>query len=81
MKDQSDIKKCEICKEYATNICLQCMTYYCDNCSKYVHDKKENNNHKKEKIDLYVPIDTKCSIHKKYPIDYFCLDEKGNLKI
>ena len=80
MKDQpSVIKKCEICKEYATNLCLQCMIYYCDNCYKYVHDKKENNNHKKEKIDLYVPIDTKCSIHTKYPIDYFCLDEKGNI--
>ena len=76
MNEKSEIKKCEICKEYASNLCLQCMIYYCDACYKFVHDKKENNNHKKEKIDLYVPIDTKCSIHEKYPIDYFCLDEK-----
>ena len=71
------IKKCEICKEYASKICLNCLNYYCHNCNKFVHDKKENQNHKIEKIDYFVPIDTKCIEHPKYPLDYFCLNEKG----
>ena len=75
--EQNQIKKCEICKEYATSLCMKCMSYFCDSCFKYVHEKKENSQHKKEKIDNYVPIDTKCSTHINYPLDYFCLDEKG----
>ena len=40
--------------------------------------KKEiNNKHKKEKIDHIVQIDTKCSVHPKYPMEIFCVDEKG----
>ncbi len=74
-------KKCEICGETAKNICFNCMNYFCDSCYKYVHDKKEKNQHKKEKIDYFIPIDTKCSNHPKYPIDYFCLDEKGKIII
>ena len=73
----NQIKKCEICKEYATSLCLKCMSYFCDSCSKFIHDKKENSQHKKEKIDNFVPIDIKCALHTKYPMDYFCLDEKG----
>ena len=69
-------KKCEICKNSATILCLKCMSYYCDSCSKFIHNQKENNQHKPENIDLFVPIDTKCSMHSKYPIDYFCLEEK-----
>ena len=42
---------------------LDCLfiNYYCDSCYKIAHDKKEYNNHKKEQIDYYVPIETKCS--------------------
>ena len=73
----NQIKKCEICKEYATSLCLKCTSYFCDSCSKFIHNKKENSQHKKEKIDNFVPIDIKCALHSKYPMDYFCLDEKG----
>ena len=69
-------KKCEICKNSAKILCLKCVSYYCDSCSKFIHNQKENNQHKPENIDLFVPIDTKCSMHSKYPIDYFCLEEK-----
>ena len=68
---------CEICKEDAKNLCLKCISYYCDSCYKFVHDKKANIEHKKEKIDYFVPFDTKCPDHPKNPINLFCIDEKG----
>jgi len=74
-----NIIKCEICKEKGAFICLQCMNYYCEECYKYAHDKKGNSNHKKENIDYYVPINVKCPLHPKYPLDFFCIDDKGNL--
>ena len=70
-------KQCDICKESANNLCLKCMNYYCDICYKFVHGKKANNQHKKEKIDYFNPIDTKCSSHPNHAVDLFCLDEKG----
>jgi len=73
------IIKCEICKEKGDFICLQCMNYFCESCFKYVHDKKENSNHKKENIDYFVPFNVKCPLHQKYPLDFFCIDEKSNL--
>ena len=76
-KNQNNYKQCEICKTEATSLCLDCYNYYCDACSKYVHDKKENISHKKEKIDYYVPIDTKCPDHEGIRINLFCVDEKG----
>ena len=60
-----NFKQCEICEIEATNLCLECLSYYCEACYKYVHDKKAKNNHKKEKIDYFVPIDTKCPDHPK----------------
>ena len=74
---ESNFKYCEICKSEARSLCLECLNYYCEDCYKFVHDKKENSNHKKEKIDYYIPIDTKCSDHPKVPINLFCIDEKG----
>ena len=44
-----------------------------------IHDKKENANHKKEKIDYYLPIDLRCNVHQNIPLNLFCLDEKGNI--
>ena len=76
-KKHQNYKQCEICKIEATSLCLQCYNYYCDACFKYVHDKKENINHIKEKIDYFVPIDTKCPEHKGNIINLFCVDEKG----
>ena len=76
-KNKSIIKKCEICEIEATSICLKCMSYYCDDCFKYVHEKETKAQHKKEKIDYFIPIDTKCPEHPTVPINLFCLDEKG----
>ena len=39
--------------------------------------KKKNTNHKKEKIDYFVPIDTRCPEHEGNRINLFCIDEKG----
>ena len=76
-KNQRNNKHCEICKELATSLCLQCMNYFCDSCYKFVHDKKVNINHKKEKIDFFVPIDIKCPEHPSNLLNLFCVDEKG----
>ena len=75
--DKKNYKQCEICKIEANSLCLECSSYYCEECYKYVHNKKENVNHKKEKIDYFAPIDTKCPEHPKIPINLFCVNEKG----
>ena len=63
-------------------ICLECIcSYYCDNCYKLIHKIKINNNHKKENVDYFVPIETRCSEHQDVPLNLFCLDEKGNNNI
>ena len=72
-------KQCELCGETAKNLCLNCNSYYCDSCYKFVHEKKKNLEHKKEAIDPFVPIDTKCSSHPNIPLNLFCIDEKGNI--
>ena len=71
-------KLCEICGNDATSLCFKCISYFCEECYKYVHDKKINSQHRKEKIDYFVPYDTKCPQHPKIPITLFCKDEKGN---
>ena len=77
---KKNLKQCDICKaEEATSLCPQCFSYYCDGCFKQVHEKENNKEHKKEKIDYYVPIDTRCPEHAKIIINLFCLDEKGKL--
>ena len=75
--NQKNIKQCEFCQIEATSLCLECNNYYCDSCYKISHDKEEYSKHKKEKIDYFVPIDTKCQDHPKYPMHLFCCDEKG----
>jgi len=77
-KNQKNIKQCEMCRIPATNLCFECFIYFCDSCYKIIHDKLQDKNHKKEKIDYFAPIDTKCPEHKKVPINLFCIDEKGN---
>ena len=79
---QKNFKKCDICKvKEAKSLCPQCFSYYCDICFKAVHENEENKEHKKEKIDYFVPIDTRCSEHENIPINLFCIDEKSNIKI
>ena len=60
---------------------MECLfNYFCESCYKFIHDKKENSNHKKEKIDYYVPIDTRCLVHPKNSLNLFCIDENGKMK-
>ena len=74
---QNKVKKCEICQAEATSIWYKCFSYFCESCFKFVHDKQPNRDHKKEKIDYFVPIDIKCPEHTKNIINLFCVDEKG----
>ena len=76
-QNDNQIKKCEIYESYAATLCFECISYFCDPCYKFVHDKKNNSKHKKESIDPFVPIDTKCPKHSKIPVNLFCVDENG----
>ena len=76
-----ELKECEVCLERAVCICYKCMIYYCDSCFNLAHKKEIRQSHKKEKIDYYIPIDTKCPEHKLNVINLFCVDEKGNYYI
>ena len=77
MENKSNlIKKCEVCEIDATCLCFECLNYFCESCFKLIHDKKKTQ-HKKEKIDPFVPIDIKCSEHPHGIMDFFCLDDKG----
>ena len=77
--NQKNYKQCDMCKDVeATSLCPQCFRYYCDGCHNQVHERKKNNEHKKETIDYNVPIDTRCPEHDQIPINLFYLDEKGN---
>ena len=51
--------------------------YLCEKCFKFIHEKKPKSQHKKEVIDLFVPINIKCSLHSEDNINLFCIDEKG----
>ena len=80
MEIQKNIKQCEMCKvREAITLCFDCNSYFCETCYKCVHDIKQNNNHKKEKIDLFFPIDTKCPEHEGNTMNLFCIDDKGNI--
>ena len=76
-KNNSFIKKCDICKEDAISLCFQCKQYFCESCYKFVHNKPVNSQHKRENIDLYVPIEFKCQEHPDNSLNLFCLNEKG----
>ena len=77
--NSKNCKLCDICKSQATYICLECIcNYYCESCYKLIHDLKINSSHKKEKLDLFIPLETRCSIHNNNSLDLFCVDEKGN---
>ena len=70
-------KLCEICRKQATNICFECFIYLCDSCYKLIHERfQKDDKHRKEKIDYFTPIDTKCPEHPKIPVNLFCMDEK-----
>ena len=75
---QKNYKYCEICGIEATSLCMKCYSYFCDSCYEFVHNKKKNNNHNKETVDYFVPMDVKCPDHEGSRINLFCVDEKGN---
>ena len=68
---------CYICENDASNLCFDCMMYFCETCYKLIHDKKKSGNHKKEKLDFFVPIELRCHNHPKIFINLFCMDDKG----
>ena len=77
MKNIIEEKKCELCKENATNICYDCSFYLCDSCFRFLHEKKTNKEHQKEKIDPFISIDIKCPLHEKNQMNLFCINEKS----
>ena len=79
-KNKNGIKECDICSSNATCLCFKCLQYFCDSCYKFIHDKRKNSEHKKKLIDPYVPIDIKCPEHPNGIMDFFCVNEKGNLE-
>ena len=78
MEEKQKIKECEVCLMEATCLCYKCLEYYCDSCYNIAHKSEERKNHKKEKIDYFVPMDMKCPEHIQNPVNLFCIDEKGN---
>ena len=76
-KENNIIKKCNICGSEAKCLCFECNDYFCDKCYKLIHELKKEPQHKKENIDLFIPIDLKCPEHPKDRINLFCLDDKG----
>ena len=77
MEDKrKNIKVCEICKNDANCLCFQCISYFCDSCYKFVHDKKTNEQHKKENIDSYFQLKQNVLIILKIELIYFVLMKK-----
>ena len=81
MEVKSVFKKCDFCKAKPTCLCFKCMFYFCDSCFQTAHKNDETKSHTKEKIDYFCPIDIRCPIHKLYPNELFCIEEKGKLII
>ena len=73
------IKECSFCEIKAIYLCFQCRKYFCENCFKIIHDLKNNFEHKKELIDPFIPIEINCSEHPNYPLELFCLNDKGKI--
>ena len=76
-KNARDFIKCDVCEQDASSLCFECMMYFCDTCYKNYHEKKISKNHKKEKLDYFMPVELKCHAHPKNPLNLFCTDEKG----
>jgi len=71
------LKECDLCEETATSLCFQCIQYFCEKCYKFIHDKKKNNQHQKENIDPFIPIELKCTEHPGNQLNLFCLNENS----
>ncbi len=80
MENAFTLKKCEICFKEATCVCFKCMSYFCDSCYNLVHQIEQRKTNKKDKIDLFIPIEVKCPEHNLVPMNLFCLDEQGKIE-
>ena len=78
---KKEFKECDFCGSNATCLCFQCSIYFCDNCHKFIHNMEKNDKHKKENIDVFVPIDLKCPNHPNIPLNLFCLEDRGKISI
>ena len=77
MEIEKQFKDCDFCNtKNATCLCFKCYNYFCDNCFKIIHDLKKDKEHKKENLDIFVPIELKCQKHFPNLNNLFCLDEK-----
>ena len=77
-KEKIEEKKCELCKDKATNVCFDCSFYLCDSCFKFLHEKKANLDHKKDDINHFFSFNIKCPKHQKVTMNLFCIEEKSN---
>ena len=72
------IKKCYLCGSEAYGLCFKCKKYFCDKCYEIIHKIIKDKDHNKSKIDKYLSIDLFCPNHPEYPLELFCLEDKGN---
>ena len=75
------LKECGFYHSDSTCLCFKCVNYFCDNCFKLIHSLEKNLSHKKENIDLFIPIDIRCNLHPSNPLNLFCVEEKGKNKL
>lgn len=69
-------KVCEFCEEHdATILCSECHRCYCDECNEFAHRNSLKKGHKVEVIPEGIWVDAMCPIHKKNPLEMFCIDE------
>lgn len=73
----NEVKKCKSCNCKANILCLKCYGYFCNECSSCIHSKEINKDHKIEKIDEFLPINTHCDDHIDHPLNLFCIEDKG----
>ena len=77
MEIKKNFISCEFCEENtATCLCFKCNNYFCDKCFKIIHNLKKDEEHKKEVLDNFIPIELKCQKHPPNLNNLFCLDEK-----
>ena len=77
MEKKKNFIDCEFCEtKTATCLCFKCNNYFCDNCYDIIHNLKKDEQHKKELLDIFIPIELKCQKHPPNLNNLFCLDEK-----
>ena len=70
-------KKYDLCKDFASKVCIDCSFYLCDSCFNFIHEKKVNSEHNSNSIEFYISLSFRCSEHPTLPMNVFCLKEKS----